>query len=266
MLKVVYFDEESAMDLISIKNGGNLIEQAINTKDSGNEVSGGAKTSISAGKGIRKLLDMFLVDVDGQVKFNSNLYRENNSFIESTLSNTILTDFITLVNRQRKTPKEVKILKNYKVEIVKDSIAYFQRISPYLIFTEGRVDIGEGLNMEINKLQDALKLGKGYYELLAMKGTEEIILRFNNSVFKNNYSISDLDQMELVFYGIKVGNMDKKLLNFETLMGKYSGNNKVQDDVFEITKQEISNESEKNIKNNELKLDVYDVLLAGVNH
>lgn len=266
---MVYFDEGSAMDLISIKNGGNLIEQTVEAKKSGNTVLGGAKAGISAGRGIRKLLDMFLVDIEGKVKFDAELYRNKDKFIESTLSNTILTDFISLVRRQRKRPRDVEILSDYKIEIVEESIAYFQRISPYLIFTEGKVDLGDGLNMEINKLQDALRVAKGYYELLAInkKNNDEVILRFNNAEFRNNYSISDLDQMNLLFYGIKVGKMDKNLLNFENLMETYSGtNSSAGNDAILHIKREFKNKDEKSVnKHNDIvKLDVFDVVLAGV--
>ncbi len=120
--------------------------------------------------------------------------------------------------------------------------------------------------MNISKLQDALKIGKGYYELLAKNiSGQEIILRFNNSVFRNNYSVSDLDQMNLVFYGIKVGKLDKSLLNFENLMDTYS---KSQNDVrgMEDIKDSFLQKRlpPKGNVNSKLKLDVFDILLAGV--
>lgn len=266
MLKVVYFDEGSAMDLISIKNGGNLIEQTIKEKKSGNTSKGEIRAGVSAGKGIRKLLDIFLVDIDGEVKFDGSLFREKAKIIESSLSNTLLTDFIELVNRQRKKEKEVEKLENYKIEVVEDSIAYYQRISPYLILTEGKVDLDQGINININKLHDTLKTGKGYYELLATNYTKgsskEVIIRFNNSVFRNNYSVSDLDQMELVFYGVKVGRLDKKLLNFQHQMDAYS-NNKKDIDVAEELKKGFQPDREDRDENG-TNLEVYDIILAGV--
>lgn len=266
MLKVVYFDEGSAMDFISIRNGGNLIEEAVKSKKTGSDVEGEAGAGVKAGQGIRRLLDTLLVDVDGKVGFDGRLFREKTNIIQSSLSNTILTDFIKVVNRQRKRTKEIEKLAGYTIEIVEDSIAYFQRISPYLIFTEGNVDLGDGLNMNVSKLQDALKVGKGYYELLAKNSDgKEIILRFNNSVFRNNYSVSDLDQMNLVFYGIKVGKLDKKLLNFENLMETYSSSkNDVRgmEDIKDGFRQKRLHP--KTNLNPKLELDVFDIILAGV--
>lgn len=256
------------MDFISIKNGGNLIEEAVKAKKKGSNVEGTANAGVAAGKGIRRLLDTLLVDVDGKVGFDGSLFREKSNLIQSSLTNTILTDFIQVVNRQRGKRKEIIKFEGYDIEIVEDSIAYFQRISPYLVFTDGEVDLGEGINMNISKLQDALKVGKGYYELLAKSTNKEvdIILRFNNSTFRNNYSVSDLDQMKLVFYGIKVGKMDKSLLNFENLMELYSKKDK------DITKElrrgfakevKIDQTPEDNTSTENF-LNVYDVILAGV--
>ncbi len=102
VLKVVYFDEGSAMDFISIKNGGNLIEEAVKSKKTGSDAEGEAGAGVKAGQGIRRLLDTLLVNVDGKIGFDGRLFREKTNIIQSSLSNTILTDFIKVVNRQRK--------------------------------------------------------------------------------------------------------------------------------------------------------------------
>lgn len=266
MLKVVYFDEGSAIDIISVKNGGNLIEEAVKSKKTGNKAEGSAGASVKAGQGIRRLLDTFLVDVDGKVGFDGRMFREKENIIQSSLTNTILTDFIQVVNRQRKKKKDIEKLENYTIEIVEDSIAYFQRISPYLAFTEGKVDLGDGIDMNVSKLQDALKVGKGYYELLAKnEDGEEVVFRFNNSTFRNNYSISDLDQMNLVFYGIKVGKLNKELLNFENLMETYSNS---QNNVKGIEDLKAGFRNKRQYLETDLhsnnELDVFDIILAGV--
>ncbi len=261
MLKVVYFDEGSALDFISIKNGGNLLEETVKEKKTGSNFKGEAGAGVKAGQGIRRLLDTLLVDVDGKVGLDGNLFREKTNLVQSSISNTVLTDFIKTVNRQRRKNREIDKLEGYEIEIVEDSIAYFQRISPYLLFTDGEVDLGDGINMNISKMQDALKIGKGYYELLAKNNDgQEIITRFNNSVFRNNYSVSDLDQMNLVFYGIKVGKLKKDLLNFEKLMETYSKSNK---DELEDLKRKFQQKDKQKADASD-KLDVYDIILAGV--
>ncbi|WEG19277.1 DUF6414 family protein (plasmid) [Alkalihalophilus pseudofirmus] len=261
MLKVVYFDEGSALDFISIKNGGNLIEETVKEKRTGGNFQGEAGAGVKAGQGIRRLLDTLLVDVDGKVGLDGSIFREKTNLVQSSISNTILTDFIQTVNRQRRKEKEIERLEGYEVKIVEDSIAYFQRISPYLLFTEGNVDLGDGINMNISKMQDALKIGKGYYELLAINNDgQEVITRFNNAVFRNNYSVSDLDQMNLVFYGIKVGKLKKDLLNFKKLMEIYS---KANIDELEALKRKFQQKDKQKVDTSN-NLDVYDIILAGV--
>lgn len=57
---------------------------------------------------------------------------------------------------------------------------------------EGDIVLDEEVLININKMYEILKLGKGYYEIFVKKNDNECIVRFNNKVFVNNYNLIDL--------------------------------------------------------------------------
>lgn len=132
-------------------------------------------------------------------------------------------------------------------------------VSPYLsmLKTGSSVPAGE-FNIAIDKLENALKNAKGYYEFVGTKGKSKVILRFNINSFKNGYTISDLLKMNLNIYAIKVGRTSLDMLDVSK---------ELEMDVSIIPKDnpsyEESNEVEDNTASQKI-LDVFDVLLAGV--
>lgn len=109
------------------------------------------------------------------------------------------------------------------------------------------------LAISINKMYDTLRLSKGYYELLAIKGDEKKIVRFNNAAFKNNYGISDLLQMDLKLYGVKVGTGNEKQFDF---LKVFSDEDKKVVTDFKQVENEITEQSND--------LEIYDIILVGV--
>lgn len=233
------------------------------------EGSGQAKVGI--GVGLKKLLDLMFIDVDGEAKLKADILKSNSKLARSNITNTILTDFLELTKESDELQEIVKF-ENYKLRVVMNSIAYYQRISPYLLMADGKLKIDDEFDLNMNKIHDTLRSGKGYYELIATSKSKEVILRFNNTAFKNNYSVSDLDQMNLVLYAIKVGKMDSSLLDFNNLMENLTNidnssslNN--SDDIVNFYQKEKfleteNTEFEGNPSSN--LLEVYDVVLAGV--
>lgn len=51
MIKIVYFDDESATDILNIQNGGNLIETSVNEK--ARETKVGSEANVNIGVGIK---------------------------------------------------------------------------------------------------------------------------------------------------------------------------------------------------------------------
>lgn len=247
MKKIVYFDEGSATDYLTVKNGGSLVVENVKTKEKKHN------ESMQAGIGIKSLFDFLFLKGDHKSNLNMELSNIGAGLMKTTISNTILSDFLDIIF-DKKSSGEIEELSGYKVYTVKNSIAYFQIITPYLRMAEGNLQIDDDFKFKINEMHDTFKFSKGYYELLAIDAANKDlkkIFRFNNNAFKNNYSIADLEEMDFVYYGVKVGSMKEQDLDFSNMFN----------DDKEVA---ISLDSLEDNKLNLNELDVYDVILAGV--
>ena len=242
MKKIVYFDEESATDYLVIQNGGSLLIEDTDEDKIGNNAE------IKAGAKLKMLFNSLFVKGDAEIDSNIGVYTSGQNLIKSTITNTTLSDFMDVLNGQN---KDIDSLENFKLEIVENSVAYFQTITPYLGMTEGNFKVDENLAISINKMYETLKLGKGYYELIGKSKGKECMFRFNNRSFKNNYGITDLLQMELIYYGIKVGMGYKEQLDFTN--------------IFNPPKKMTVTSMEGLEEDNGLgEIPIYDIILAGV--
>lgn len=242
MRKIVYFDENSATDYLTILNGGTLLISDTDEEKVGNNAE------IKAGAKLKILFNSLFVSGSANLDSNIGAYTSGENFIKTTISNTTLSDFIEVVTE---SDNDIKCMKGYGIHIMPNSIAYFQTITPYLAMTEGQIRVDGDFAINMNKMYDTLRLGKGYYELLAMKGAEKAIFRFNNEAFKNNYGISDLLQMNLSFYGVEVGRGKEDQFDFSKM---FSDEGKVLTDFEQVVTEQ--NESKS--------LPIYDIILAGV--
>lgn len=133
-------------------------------------------------------------------------------------------------------------------------------ISPYMTMLgkSNGVKAGE-FDLFLDKIDNAVKSGKGYFEFVGEKNRKKVVLRFNINAFKNNYKISDLLKMNLSIYAIKVGTTTLEKLNI---------NNELNlDEKITISKDNpsyVEENDDKKSEDNKKRLDVYDVLLAGV--
>lgn len=240
-MKLVYFDEGTITDYLTILNNGTLLE--IHDEKNESKKSAGVAGSIGIAPRLSKLFSGFIgVGVD----MNAKLGKSADKLIQKSITNALLSDFLS---ESKKQPDGLCKLKNHKVFPEKNSIAYYQTISPYLVMTEGDVEISDGIRLSISKMYEALKFSKGYYELLALDEESLKVFRFNNNAFSNNYNVADLEQMNLSFWGFKVGTMDRYDLDFQQYMAR-----KVNDEVLTSFQDNRSKEI----------LDVYDIVLAGV--
>lgn len=265
LCKIVYFDEESVTDYIQIVKGGRLektTELLNETKDKG-QAGVDAKASVGIGGVLKALVGLELktnVDTELETSFNTNQMAKN------ILKNTILTDFINLIDD---IPLENKdVMQNsraihkftgHKIYAPKDSMSYIALISPYLSMLKGGTDISAGdFDIAVDKLDNTIKNAKGYYEFVGICNDKQVIFRFNIKSFKNNYKATDLQKMDISIYAIKVGKSSIEKLNI--------------DNEFEIEEKYFKKDNPKYEKKQkepedkfkEEELDVYDVLLAGV--
>lgn len=260
LCKIVYFDESSVTDYVQISSGGKLTKttQLLDSSDVQAALGASANASIGLG-GILKTLfhSGAAIEADASVETNFN----TNHMVQSIVTNTVLTDFIDVIEESAADNKNSTLCRfeGFTVSAPKDSISYVALLSPYLSMLKSGSSIAAGeFNIAVEKLDNTIKAAKGYYEFLATKESQAVILRFNIKAFKNNYKATDLLKMDLCIYAIKVGHSKLSQLNFSNEFDLDTTTSKIKDNPsYEKRKKPtpIPNDNE---------LDVYDVLLAGV--
>lgn len=264
--KVVYFDEDSITDYVQIVAGGNMEKttELLSAREASEEQSGGV--SVKGGiSGMFKALLGF--EVAGNADISAGLSFNSNKMVKNILKNTILTDFLAIIEENdlakkgaSRLPKgTIRKFKDYTISAEKDSLSYMVMVSPYLSMLNNGSTIPAGeFNIAVDKLDGVLRSAKGYYEFLGTKGKSRVVLRFNINSFKNGYMISDLLKMDLSIYAIKVGKTTMDMLNV---------NKELDMNVSIMSKDNPSyaeNEDREVDRSSFQVLEVFDVLLAGV--
>lgn len=261
LCKIVYFDEDSVTDYIQIVAGGKLEKttQLLNQTTDGGNNKAGIKAGVGVG-GVLKALMGFEVSAATEASLDTSFNTER--MAKNILKNTILTDFIDILMEEDTSQNghgAIQKFVGYAISAPKDSLSYVAVISPYLSMLKGGSGIPAGeFNIAVEKLDNTIKAAKGYYEFVGSCGERKVIFRFNIKSFKNNYKVIDLLKMDINIYAIKVGTSTLGKLNFNS--------------EFDIPATAKSNPT---YRRNSLQhepldpddtrvLDVYDVLLAGV--
>lgn len=245
ILKVIYFDEGSATDLIYIHEGGKTDEHDEKVVKKTTDI--GARAQAKA-EGKFKLFPFF--GVSGEADASLELSREGSSLLRKAITNTILTDYLALAKENY--CDAFKVIDSCVLYPFPESMTYFKMMTPYLIMTEGVIDIGSNMRINAAMMDRAFESGRRYYELIAEEDGCKTVLRFNINAFRNSYSISDLPKMKLQYHAIKVGRVCERQL---LMKSEFSPEKKSDVTGFDI----VMNEQE----HRETFLDVYDVLFAG---
>ena len=257
LCKIVYFDEDSVTDYIQIVAGGKLEKttQLLNqTTDNGTNKAG-VKANVGVG-GVLKALMGFEVSAATEASLDTSFNTER--MAKNILKNTILTDFIDLL-MERDSSDAIRKFVGYTISAPKDSLSYVAVISPYLSMLKGGSGIPAGeFNIAIEKLDNTIKAAKGYYEFVGSCGERKVIFRFNIKSFKNNYKVIDLLKMDINIYAIKVGTSTLRKLNFNSEFDIPAATKSNPTYHRNSLQHEPLDPDETSI------LDVYDVLLAGV--
>lgn len=258
LCKIVYFDEDSITDYIQIIMGGRL-EQTTELLNEGID-EGHTGVDAKAGFGVGKMLKALVgfdisASIDGSISTSFNTHE----MAKNIIKNTILTDFINVLNDDDAN-NTIKKFVGYKISVHKDSLTYVALISPYFSMLKGSTAIPAGeFNIAVEKLDNTMKSAKGYYEFLGENEEETVIFRFNIKSFKNNYKVTDLLKMDISIFAIKVGSTTLDKLNFNSELN-IDGASTIKDNP-SYTKNDSK---EANDESNTKPLDIYDVLLAGV--
>lgn len=262
LCKIVYFDEDSVTDFIQIVAGGKLertTELLNETKDDGGL---GVTTKAGVGlSGIFKALMGFEASVSAEASLDTSF--NTNQMARNIVKNTILTDFIDVMQEYaqdiEREKSVIRKFEGYAISAPKESMSYIALISPYLSMLKGGQAIPAGeFDIAVDKLDNTIKNAKGYYEFVGIKEGKKEIFRFNIKSFKNNYKAPDLLKMDIVIYAIKVGKSSIEQLNFNSEFEIDNVISRKDNPVYQKNEVKESNEIDNE------PLDVYDVLLAGV--
>lgn len=264
--KIVCFDEDSVTDYVQIVAGGEMEKttELLNAR----EGNGKQDVHVTAKAGIGGVFKALLGwEVGASTDISAGLSFNSNKMVRNIVKNTILTDFLEILENQAQTNRSksrlpkgaIKKFKGYTISAEENSLSYMVMVSPYLSMLKSDSGIPAGeYNIALENMDKALRNAKGYYEFVGTKGRSKIILRFNINSFKNGYTISDLLKMDLSVYAIKVGKTTIDMLNVNKELGMNVST--VPKDNPSYEKQDVNIDDTTNSQ----VLDVFDVLLAGV--
>lgn len=264
LCKIIYFDEESVTDYVQIMFGGNLRKEDQMQEQEAEKIGATGKAEASV---VGKILSLISVKAELGVKAETELLGETANITKSVLTNTILTDFIGLVNQQDNQSNAVKRFAGYRIYAQKDSFSHMLLLTPYLSMLKGGTIPAGDVSIAMEKVDNAIRSAKGYYEFIGEKETGEqeeeerkVIFRFNIKAFRNNYRAADLLKMNVCLYAILVGSSSIDQLNAgkEFNIPLETKNN--PDYV------ESSSNTNKTNEDDTRPINVYDVLLVGVEH
>lgn len=266
-LKVIYFDEAFVADFMQIMAGGELKKTTEFITEVNSDIEGdvGADAGIGTEKnGLSKIFSFLSgATINADAGINANLSRKSDRIAKNILENTLLADFIALLDADKRRTKNkrcsgIKIFPNISVRPEVNSFSYMMLIAPFLSMIDGelpiKTDDGNVIKIDITKIGEAIEKGRGYYEFVSTIEGKDVILRFNRGAFRNSYTMSDLPKMQLTYYAIRVGQINKTDLQVQKEFE--FGTTKTSKRVDYASILENSNTS--------IELEVYDVVLAGV--
>lgn len=251
-LKIVYFDEESATDLIYMNNKGMVTESTVENEK--NNFS--KKKEIELGGGITQgLFSIFKMNLNAGTSISKGNVTEQ--FINQVITNTLLTDYLGLIEEGK--TEFIKKFEKATVYPFHNSLSYLKLVTPYLIMTSGEIKSGD-ITLNIQMIDKALNNGKGYFEMILdnkeNKEEKKLVLRFNLKSFKNSYSLSDLVKMELTYHAVYVG---KIKLNSLEISKEFNYQNNIE----VVDGYSLVDGGNKSLEES-MDVEVFDVLLAGV--
>lgn len=245
IVKVVYFDQETASDYLDIVAGGNLSTTKEDIRNRTTEAHSAVDAKLSA-----RLSWLPFLRGSADLGAGAEASIAGESILSKTLANTILTDYLKSAGEDAKIRK----LKGYNVFAAQNSMAFMKIYTPFMIAART-----EDADFDIARMDEALEKAKGYYELLGESVNDgKVVLRFNIRAFRNNYGLSDLTRMNLVFHGIEVGRTTEESLNIESEMAQgATGAPKLADLIPDSVRTDQGSKED-------VALPVFDVVLAAV--
>lgn len=266
-LKVIYFDESFVADFMQIMAGGELKKTTEFISEVNSEMGAEVEVDGSVGtekNGLSKIFSFLSgASINLEAGAHANVARKSDKIAKNIIENTLLADFIALLDADKRRTKNkrctgIKIFPKVIVRPEVNSFSYMMLIAPFLSMIDGELPIqtddGSAMKIDITKIGEAIEKGRGYYEFLATIEGEDIVLRFNRNAFRNSYTMSDLPKMRLTYYAIHVGQIEKSDLQVQ------------KEFEFGTTKssKRVDYAAVSESGSVATGIDVYDVVLAGV--
>lgn len=241
MIKIVYFDEQSASDYLDIGAGGKVVATSEDVRKRATEVAGRVEAKASA-----KYSWLPFLGGSAEVGGNIGASRTGERLLSKTLSNTILTDYMEHASGDTR----IKTLRGLRVAAPPNSMAYAKMYTPFMIIART-----EESGIDLARIDEAFEKAKGYYELVGTtsESTGSVVLRFNIAAFRNNYGLADIARMTLVYHGIPVGHATEAQLSINAEMS--SGGGPTPPTAAEVLDGPSAPDQQ---------MLVYDIILAGV--
>lgn len=265
-LKVVYFDEGSAMDYLEAKHGGRYDKVSSDIIQRVKNIAGEVGIEASSDPKILSLIVDSLFGIKGRIGGSASYNRNGDSKVSETLSSTVLSNFIEDVykdnkkEKQENSPKDFGIFEKIRLSFVPNSVTFLKIISPMLKIIKEE-SFGTDMPIQFGALDQIFNDAKGYYELISVEEEQNQVFRFNFNALRNNYRLNDLTKMNLTIIGIKVGECTEAELEWESEFEEKRANDNKS--AFEdIVDREEYHDS--GTINNKKVLSIYDVILAGV--
>ena len=123
ILKVVYYDENAAMDYVTIMNDGNLTVEEINKAIDGDEAEIKAEGETSIKVSLIKMLKLAT-----GIKSEISGHESNERIINSTITTNIMTEFMKLAQNDVNIEK----ISGIELKINSDTLTYLKSIFPYI--------------------------------------------------------------------------------------------------------------------------------------
>lgn len=266
-LKIVYFDEGSALDYLEAKHGGRYDKVSSDIIQRVKKIAGEIGGEASTDPKILSFVVDSLLGIKGRIAGSASYDRTGDNKVSETVSSTVLSNFIEEVYKGR-TEQQENISQNFgvfekvRVSFVPNSVTFLKIISPMLKIIKEE-SFGSDMPINIGALDQIFSDAKGYYELVSIEEEEKQkkVFRFNFNALRNNYRLNDLTKMDITIIGIKVGECTEADLEWESEFDdkKSTDYNGAFENILDRAENDGSNdEAKKNL------LSIYDVILAGV--
>lgn len=261
-MKTVYFDEVAATDQLIMQHKGLLIQTTETEHHSSGKVGGGAGIATNS-RIVSALLNFLPVSAEAHLDGEAEI--EAKKLGRTQLKNAILFDYIEAVKKlvENQSDRNIVFFRDAKLEYIENSLAQIQTVSPYMALLNGEMTTENGFNIELSKIDDTLRRGKGYYEMI-IRGSSDSnssIIRLNHNAFRNDYTLGDLVGMELQIIAVRSGKISTSALDFNSIIPKSISQN--EGNNFSDTYKKMEKDQSEEVLDEEV-LEMFDAVVIGL--